>query len=120
MDKKRILQLRIKQNINNKKKNQFKWNFISMDMKTINWYTCVNVLNNKKVSIIKIKARYIIIDFWRYFPSIRYIMVFQNFLYQYCTCMYITIHLHVPVYCKTEINVRVKKNKTINPRYFLF
>lgn len=52
MDKKRILQLRIKQNINNKKKNQFKWNFISMDMKTINWYTCVNVLNNKKVNII--------------------------------------------------------------------
>lgn len=35
---------------------------ISIDMNIIKWYVCVNVLNNKEVSRIRIKVRYIY--FW--------------------------------------------------------
>lgn len=36
---------------------------ISIDMNTIKWHACVNALNNKEVSRIRIKARYTY--FWR-------------------------------------------------------
>ena len=52
-----MLQHRIKQTM--KDQRESKWNWISMNMKTIKWHASVNVMKNKEVSRIKIKARYI-------------------------------------------------------------
>lgn len=55
-DKMRILQHRIEQSIKIKKES--KWNFIDKHGYENNkWYTCINVLKNKEISIIRIKAR---------------------------------------------------------------
>lgn len=42
---------KIKHNIKNK--NNLMWNMISVDIQTINWDACVNVINNKGVRRIR-------------------------------------------------------------------
>lgn len=58
---KRILQHKLKQTITNQRESKSK--LISMNMKTTKRHASENVLTNKEVSIIRIKARFI--NFWR-------------------------------------------------------